>query len=58
MSISSGNDTKFEYLALLDPKLWTNNCSATDSQKAPSEVSNNMVCRIQVKSKTLFTSKC
>ena len=69
MSISGGNDTKVEYPALLDPKLQTNTRSAaaifdfmlqwsytTDIQKAPSEVLKGMVCSVQIKSKTPFTS--
>jgi len=62
-----GIDTKFEHLALLNTKLQTNICSATISDftlQSPyptvfqkSEVLKDMVCKVQIKSKTPFTSK-
>ena len=69
MSMLGGIDTKFGYLALLDPKLWMKTWSAaaildftlqwpyaTDFQKAPPGLLKGMVRRIQIKRKTAFTS--
>ena len=59
----SGIGIKFVFLALLDPNLQTNTRSVTPFSISRSSghgfsYVKGVVCRIQIKSKTPFTSKC